>query len=102
LVRLGFTNIGQERVMTWYFADCCRYDENPEEGLAVLEPLIAEFERGLEEARATQNSTEFYEYHLEPLLKIRDDLLTQRRGEPIPGRRTRRLDAQRKDGEPST
>jgi len=92
IVRLGFSGREREYTMGWFFADCCRYDENPEEGLAVLEPLIAELERGLEEARATQSSTEYHEYHLEPLLKLRDELLAQRRGEQIPGRETRRLD----------
>ena len=95
LVCLGFSNIGQQRVMAWYFAECCRYDENPEEGLAVLLPLVAELERGLEEARATQSDTDFYEYHLEPLRKLRDVLLAQRRGEQIPGKRTRRSDEAR-------
>ncbi|MRG93667.1 hypothetical protein [Polyangium spumosum] len=92
LVRLGFSGRDREYVMTWFYADCCRYDENPEEGLAVLEPLVAELERGLEEARATQSDTDFYEYHLESLVKIRDELLAQQRGEPIPGKSTRRLD----------
>ncbi|MDI1443718.1 hypothetical protein [Polyangium sp. 6x1] len=96
IVRLGFSNTDRECVMSWNFADCCRYDENPEEGLAVLLPLVAELERGLEEARATQSSTDFYEYQLEPLLKLRDDLLTQRSGQPIPGRRTRRIDEARR------
>ncbi|MDC0749051.1 hypothetical protein [Polyangium mundeleinium] len=95
LVRLGFSAKDREYVMTWFFAECCRYDENPEEGLAVLWPLIAELERGLEEARATQSDTEFYEYHLEPLLKLRDELLAQQRGEQIPGKRTRRIDEAR-------
>ncbi|MDI1430757.1 hypothetical protein [Polyangium sorediatum] len=91
-VLLGFTDIDIECRMTWFFAECCRYDENPEEGLAVLLPLIAELERGLEEARATQSDTDFHEYHLEPLRKLRDVLLAQRRGEQIPGKRTRRID----------
>ena len=92
IVRLGFSDKHIERVMTWYFAECCRYDEKPEEGLAVLLPLIAEFERGLEEARAAESSTEFYEYHLESLRKLRDALLAQQKGEQVPGKTTRRLD----------
>ncbi|MRG92991.1 hypothetical protein [Polyangium spumosum] len=96
MVRLGFSNREREYTMSWFYADCCRYDENPEEGLAVLLPLIAELERGLEEARATQSDTEFFEYHLEPLHKLRDELLAQQRGEPIPGKSTRRLDEARR------
>ncbi|TKD09906.1 hypothetical protein [Polyangium fumosum] len=99
IVRLGFSGREREYTMTWFFADCCRYDENPEEGLAVLLPLVAELERGLEEARATQSDTDFYEYHLEPLLKQRDELLAQQRGEQIPGKRTRRIDEAR-DSDP--
>lgn len=96
LVRLGFTNIERECAMAWFYADCCRYDEKPEEGLAVLEPLLTKLERGLEEARATQSDTDYFEYHLEPLRKLRDDLLAQQRGEPIPGKTTRRLDEARR------
>ncbi|MDI3283170.1 hypothetical protein [Polyangium sp. 15x6] len=96
MVRLGFSNRERQYTMTWFYADCCRYDENPEEGLAVLEPLVAELERGLEEARATQSDTDYFEYHLEDLLKLRDELLAQRRGEQIPGKRTRRIDEARR------
>ncbi|MRG93669.1 hypothetical protein [Polyangium spumosum] len=92
VLRLGFTDLGDRCNASRFFADCCAYDENPEEGLAVLDPLVADLERGLEEARATQNSTEFYEYELESLLKLRDVLRAQRRGEPIQGKSTRRLD----------
>ncbi|MDI1430050.1 hypothetical protein [Polyangium sorediatum] len=102
IVRLGFSGKDREYVMAWFFADCCRYDEQPEEGLAVLEPLIAELQRGLEEARATQSDTDFYEYYLEDLRKLRDELLAQQRGEQIPGKSTRRTDVQQEDGEPST
>src|SRR5262245_34509672 len=49
MVRLGFSDKRTEYMMASFFAECCRYDENPEEGLAVLEPLVAELERWLEE-----------------------------------------------------
>ncbi|MDC3955850.1 hypothetical protein [Polyangium jinanense] len=96
MVRLGFSNREREYTMTWFYAECCRYDETPEEGLALLEPLVAELERGLEEARATQSDTDFFEYHLEPLRKLRDELLAQQRGEQIPGKTTRRIDEARR------
>ncbi|MDI1433941.1 hypothetical protein [Polyangium sorediatum] len=92
LVRLGFTNIHVRCMKTWFYADCCAYDEKPEEGLAVLEPLIAELECGFEEAKAAQRRTGFYEDQLETLEKLRGALLAQQRGELRPERSTRRLD----------
>ncbi|MRG95774.1 hypothetical protein [Polyangium spumosum] len=96
LIRLGFTNIEKECTVTGFYADCCAYDEQPAEGLAVLEPLLAKLARGLDEAKAAQQFTEFYEEELERLGDIRDDLLAQQRGEQIPGRRTRRIDEARR------
>ncbi|MDI1483933.1 hypothetical protein [Polyangium sp. y55x31] len=92
LVRLGFTNIHVRCMKTWCYAECCRYDEKPEEGLAVLEPLIAELERGLEEAKAAKRRTGFYEQELERLGDLRGALLAQQRGQLNPERSTRRLD----------
>ncbi|MDC3961287.1 hypothetical protein KEG38_46125 [Polyangium jinanense] len=92
LVRFGFTNFHTRCMHSWFYADCCAYDEQPEEGLAVLEPLLAEIERLREEARATQRPTGFYENEIEHLGDLRDELLAQQRGELSPGRITRRMD----------
>jgi hypothetical protein len=92
LVRLGFAEKFREYLMTWKYAECCAYDEKPEEGLAVLEPLLEDLARQLEERRATQQSTDFQEHYIEYLGELRDDLLAQQRGQPIPGKTTRRLD----------
>ncbi|MDC3958378.1 hypothetical protein [Polyangium jinanense] len=92
LIRLGFTNIWIRCLTTWSYLDCCAYDEQPEEGLAVVEPLLAELERGLEEARAAQRPTDFYEEELERYGDLRDELLAQQRGQLSPSRRTRRMD----------
>ncbi|TKC95705.1 hypothetical protein [Polyangium fumosum] len=92
LVRVGFTDIERECTMTGFYADCCAYDEKPEVGLAVLERLLAEIERRLEERRSTQSPTEFYEEELEKLGDLRDELEAQRRGHISPGRITRRMD----------
>jgi hypothetical protein len=89
VVRLGFTNIHVRCTMTWYYADCCAYDEKPEEGLVVLEPVLAELERGLEEAKAAQEFTGFYEEELARLGDLRGELLAQQRGERSPERITR-------------
>ena len=90
--RLGFTDISARCTASRFYADCCIYDERPEEGLAVLEPLLTELERQLEERRATQQSTEFQEYYIEYLSDLLGELLAQQRGELDPDRSTRRLD----------
>ncbi len=92
LLRLGFTDLSARCTASRFFADCCAYEENPEQGLAVLEPLIADLERGLEEAGATQDSKDFYEYQLEPLRDLQGEILAQQRGERSPERSTRRID----------
>ncbi|HVK64994.1 MAG TPA: hypothetical protein VM694_10985 [Polyangium sp.] len=92
LVRLGFAEKFIEYLMTWKYADCCAYDEKPEEGLAVLEPLLVELERQLAERRATQQATDFQEHYIEYLGDLRDELLAQQRGQLSPDRLTRRID----------
>ncbi|MDC0746962.1 hypothetical protein [Polyangium mundeleinium] len=92
LVRLGFTEKFMEYLEARIYADCCAYDEKPEEGLAVLEPLLAELERRREERMAAQQSTDFQDHYIEYLGDLRDELLAQQRGQLSPGRITRRMD----------
>ena len=92
VVRLGFTDLGDRCNACRFYGDCCAYDEKPDEGLAVVEPLLAELERGLEEAKAAQQCTDFYEYELEILSDLRGALLAQQRGQLDPERSTRRAD----------
>jgi len=96
LVRLGFSHIDVECMKSWLYADGCAYDERPDEGLAVLVPLIARLEQRLEEARGTETKTEYpadyYEAWLERLRIRRDALDAQKRGEVIPWLETRRED----------
>ncbi|MDI3292185.1 hypothetical protein, partial [Polyangium sp. 15x6] len=96
LVRLGFSHIDVECMKSWLYADCCAYDERPDEGLAVLEPLIAKLEQRLEEARGTATKTEYpadyYESWIERLGIRRDALEAQKRGEVVPWLKTRRED----------
>jgi hypothetical protein len=91
LVRLGFTNLLMKCMESWLYADICAYDEQPEEGLAVLDPLITELEQWLKESRATQRPTLFYEDELQTLKKLRDELEAQRMGQISPERITRRI-----------
>ncbi|HVK65749.1 MAG TPA: hypothetical protein VM694_14805 [Polyangium sp.] len=92
LLRLGFTDLSARCTASRFYAYCCAYDEKPEEGLAVLKPLVAELDRGLEEAKAAQKFTGFYEQELENLGDLLGDLLAQQRGQLDPERSTRRLD----------
>ncbi|MDI1431302.1 hypothetical protein [Polyangium sorediatum] len=94
LVRLGFSGIDLECSMSWFYADGCAYDERPDEGLVVLEPLLAKLERLLEETKGSgvEYPARLYENELERLGNLRDALLAQKRGEVIPWLETRRED----------
>ncbi|TKD02228.1 hypothetical protein [Polyangium fumosum] len=94
LVRLGFSSIETECWKTRAYGDCCAYDERPDEGLVVLDPLITKLERLLEDARGTgtEYPARFYEHELEDLGNLRDVLEAQKRGEVVPWQDTRRED----------
>ena len=94
LVRLGFTKIERECLMAWLYAGCCAYDEQPEEGLAVLEPLITKLDGLLEATKGTgaEYPARFYEDELERLGNLRAALEAQKRGELVPWLETRRED----------
>jgi hypothetical protein len=80
--------------MSFRYADCCAYDELPDDGLTVLLPLIAKLEGLLEETKGTgtEYPARFYENELEGLGNLRDVLYAQKRGEIIPELETRRED----------
>ena len=82
LLRLGFSNTYRESLMTWFYADCCLMNEKPEAGIAVLEPLIADFEDRLSQPNAKGAS--FYQQELERLRKLLADLITLRDAPPAP------------------
>ena len=96
LVYLGFSDTEVECSSSGLYADCCAYDERPDEGLAVLLPLIAMLEQRQEEAKGTGMNTEYpaydYESWIERIRNLRDVLEAQKRGEVIPERETRRGD----------
>jgi len=89
LVRVGFTGPLMKCMHSLMYADFCAFDEQPEEGLAVLEPLRAELEGRIEQARAVQRPTMFYEDQLKILRRLQDELEAKRRGEINPHRVTR-------------
>lgn len=49
LVRLGFTNLRTRCTESWWYADCCLINEQFGAGLAVLEPLIIEVQKQLDD-----------------------------------------------------
>jgi len=91
LVRLGFPNLSVKCMNSWLFGDLCAWDEQPEAGLAVLQPLIEEVEQWIGESRATQRPTMYYKEDLEALRNLGDELEAQRMGKRKPERITRRL-----------
>lgn len=76
LGRLGFSNTYTESLMTWCYADCCLMNEKPEAGIAVLGPLIADFEGRLKHPNVDGDS--FYQEELERLHKLLTKLIAQR------------------------
>ncbi|MRG95887.1 hypothetical protein [Polyangium spumosum] len=103
LVRLGFSGIDRECSMSWFYADGCAYDERPDEGLVVLDPLLDKLERLLEDTRGTGTEfpPHFYENELEQLGNLRAVLEAQKRGEVVPWQETRRGD-EAQQGTPPT
>ncbi|WP_170319716.1 hypothetical protein [Polyangium spumosum] len=91
LVRIGFTGSLTKCMYSLMYADFCAFDEQPEEGLAVLEPLRAELEGWIERSRAAQRPTMFYEDQLETSRRLQDELEARRRGERSPKRVTRAM-----------
>ncbi len=96
MVRVGVSGTEYEWLRASLYANCCTYDERPDEGLAVIVPLIVRLEQRLEEARGTETKTEYpatyYEAWLEHLVNDRNVLEAQKRGEVIPWLKTRRAD----------
>ncbi|MDC0747282.1 hypothetical protein [Polyangium mundeleinium] len=94
MVRLGFSGIEIECSMSCFYAECCAYDERPDEGLVVLEPLLAKLERLLEGTKGSEAEypARFYEAELERLGIRRAALEAQKRGEVVPWLETRRAD----------
>ena len=74
LVSLGFTNMERRSTMTWFYADCCLLEGQFDAGLAVLEPLIADTIRQIEEPTRSDRSVEALKEELARLEELRDEL----------------------------
>jgi hypothetical protein len=76
LLRLGFTNRFFKTNSTWCYVKCCLYTDHPEEGIAVLEPLMAEIEEKI--AMSNEEGAVYHGEELKRLHKLRAELIAQR------------------------
>jgi RPA family protein len=74
MVAVGFTNSYLRSTMTWFYADCCLLERQFDAGLAVLEPLIADTIRQIEEPTRSDRSVEALKEDLARLEELRDEL----------------------------
>lgn len=70
LLRLGFTNLDRTCTMSWYYAECCRQNRQPDVGAAVLKPLIAKLQRLLGDPDLDEDEAEYYRYEIANLSKL--------------------------------
>lgn len=80
LLALGFTDDEKKRDMVFYYADYCLDNEHYDAGLAVIEPVIAEFEEWLQATVISPRMRKFYVADLENLKFRRDGLIALRAG----------------------
>jgi hypothetical protein len=80
LVQLGFYGIERQCLQTGAFAACCHDYGQTEIGLALIEPLLAKFERLRADPSVTKEAAEYYDYELEGLRINRARLEAQKNG----------------------
>ncbi|UQA56098.1 hypothetical protein [Polyangium aurulentum] len=73
LLERGFSDLEQRHTMSGIYARCCQMNGEFDEGLAVIEPLIAEAEQALADATLTADMRAFYEDQLAHRRKMRDE-----------------------------
>ena len=81
LLQRGFSDVMKRYVMSGIYARCCQMSGAFDEGLAVIEPLIAESEQALADPTLTPYMREYYEHELASDRKIRDELKAGFRGD---------------------
>jgi hypothetical protein len=74
LLQRGFSDVQKRYNMSGIYARCCQMNGEFDEGLAVIEPLIAEAEQGLADPALPPYLRIFYEYTLPSDRKIRAEL----------------------------
>ncbi len=80
LLALGFTDEEKKREMVGYHSAYCLDNEHYDEGLAVLDPLIADFELWLQTAVLTPELRKFREDDFDSLKFLREGLIALRAG----------------------
>ena len=80
LLALGFTDIEKKGEMLIYHAEYCLNNEHYDEGLAALEPAIAEYETWLQSAVLEPKLRTFFEEHLGHMKFRHEGLLALRAG----------------------
>jgi hypothetical protein len=79
LVQLGFSNIEITCAMSWFYGDSCRRNAQAAAGIAVIKPLVVEFERLLAEPTVAEDAAEYYRYELDTLGKLLEKLEAQQK-----------------------
>jgi hypothetical protein len=74
LLQRGFSDAELRHRFSGIYARGCQMNGAFDEGLAVIEPLIAEAEQALAETALTPSMRKYYEHELAIDLKIRDEL----------------------------
>lgn len=75
LVRWGFGDLEHRCAVTRVYAECCLFNQQPDAGLAVVEPLLAKIQNDVDEGTDKQMSRQRYSRKIAHLTKLRDELL---------------------------
>lgn len=81
LVELGFSSIQTLCNMAWFYADSCLFHAHYDAGLEVLELVLAEIHRRLDEPNITQEAEEYYDQEITSLEKLYAGLVAHRSSE---------------------
>jgi hypothetical protein len=73
MLERGFSDLELRHTMSGIYARCCQMNGAFDEGLAVIEPLIAEAEQALADTTLTADTREFYENQLAHRRKMREE-----------------------------
>jgi hypothetical protein len=58
----------------WMYGDCCLFNQQPDAGLAVVEPLLAELQRQVDTGTDDEMGSDSYPEEITRLEKLRDEL----------------------------
>ena len=81
LVELGFSSIDKYSTMCWCYADCCLFNAQYDVGIEVLDGVIAEIHRRLDEPGLICRREKYYDQELDNLETLREGLLAYQSSE---------------------